>query len=96
MKRDLDFHQDFNTKLADENHTLKQDVECLTKHLEMRDKEHAILNKQIRGLQEDNDRIAKMLQLVQNVREGKPSSVAEEVSNSNRAWEQIQMKDKKE
>ena len=83
MKRDLDFHQDFNTKLADENHALKADVECLTKHLEMRDKEQAILNKQIRGLQEDNERIAKMLQLVQNVREGKPgtSNVVEEVSN---------------
>lgn len=87
MKRDLDFHQDFNTKLADENHAIKSDVECLTKHLEMRDKEHAILNKQIRGLQEDNDRIAKMYQLVQNVREGKPANPSEEVSSQCRAWE---------
>ena len=35
MKCDLDFHQDFNTKLADENNALKAYVECLRKHLEM-------------------------------------------------------------
>ena len=45
MKRDLDFHQDFNTKLADENQSLKSDVECLRRHLEIKEKEHAILNK---------------------------------------------------
>ena len=50
MKRDLDFHQDFNTKLADENQSLKADVECLRRHLEIKEKEHVILNKQINGL----------------------------------------------
>lgn len=50
MKRDLDFHQDFNTKLADENQSLKSDVECLRRHLEIKEKEHVILNKQINGL----------------------------------------------
>ena len=39
MKRDLDFQQDFNVKLADENQQLRTDVECLKTHLEMRDKE---------------------------------------------------------
>ena len=60
MKRDLDFQQNFNTKLAEENQSLRSDVECLKKHLELRDKEHNLLNRQIRGLQEDNERIAKM------------------------------------
>ena len=60
MKRDLDFQQDFNKKLAEENQSLRSDVDCLKKHLEMRDKEHALLHRQINGLQEDNDRIAKM------------------------------------
>ena len=60
MKRDLDFQQDFNVKLADENQQLRTDVECLKTHLDMRDKEHNLQNRQIRGLQEDNDRIAKM------------------------------------
>jgi len=50
MKRDLDFQQDFNVKVADENQQLRADVECLQKHLEMRDKEHSLLNRQIRGL----------------------------------------------
>ena len=60
MKRDLDFSQDFNTKLADENQHLRTDNECLKKHLEMKDKENSLQNRQINGLQEDNDRIAKM------------------------------------
>ena len=45
MKRDLDFQNDFNKKLAEENQTLRSDVECLQKHLEMRDKEHSLLNR---------------------------------------------------
>ena len=60
MKRDMDFQQEFNVKLADENQQLREDVGCLKKHLEMRDKEHNLLKKQIRGLEEDNERIAKM------------------------------------
>lgn len=50
MKRDMDFQQDFNVKLADENQTLRTDVECLKKHLEMRDKEHNLFVRQVRGL----------------------------------------------
>ena len=50
MKRDMDFQQDFNVKLADENQTLRTDVECLKKHLEMRDKEHYLFVLQVRGL----------------------------------------------
>ena len=39
-----------------------------------------------------------MLQLVQKVREGKPANAngTEEVSAQQNAWEQVQMKDKKE
>ena len=74
MKRDMDFQQDFNVKLADENQQLRCDVECLKKHLEMRDKEQNLLNRQINGLKEDNTRIAKMYQLVSDVKQGKPIS----------------------
>ena len=95
MKRDLDFQQDFNTKLAEENQNLRTDVECLKKHLEMRDKEHGLLNRQIRGLQEDNERIAKMYQLVQNFNSGKPVN-DEEVAAPSNAWEQAKLKDKAE
>ena len=93
MKRDLDFQQGFNTKLAEENQNLRTDVECLKKHLEMRDKEHNLLNRQIRGLQEDNERIAKMYQLVQNFNSGKPVN-DEEVAAPSRAWEQAKLQDK--
>ena len=47
-------------KLADENQQLRTDVECLKKHLEMREKEQNLFMRQIRGLQDDNERIAKM------------------------------------
>ena len=86
MKRDLDFQQDFNTKLADENQHLRTDTECLKKHLEMRDKEHSLLNRQIHGLQEDNERIAKMYQLVQNFNSGNPVN-SEEVAAPCNAWD---------
>ena len=33
MRRDLDFQQEFNTKLAEENQQLKLDVDNLKKHL---------------------------------------------------------------
>ena len=59
-ERPMDFQQDFNVKLAGENQQLRCDVECLKKHLEMRDKEQNLLNRQINGLKEDNTRIAKM------------------------------------
>ena len=39
MRRDLDFQQEFNTKLAEENKQLKLDVDNLKKHLELKDKE---------------------------------------------------------
>ena len=39
MRRDLDFQQEFNTKLAEENAQLKQGVDALKKHLELKDKE---------------------------------------------------------
>lgn len=95
MKRDLDFSQDFNTKLADENQHLRTDNECLKKHLEMKDKENSLQNRQINGLQEDNDRIAKMYQLVQNFNSGKPIN-AEEVATPSNAWDQAKLKDKGE
>ena len=43
----------------------------------MRDKEHDLLHRQIRGLHEDNERIAKMYKLVQNVSQGKPVNYQE-------------------
>lgn len=67
MKRDMDFQQTFNQKMASENEALLSDVDSLKKHLEMKDKEQDLLHRQIKGLQEDNDRIARMYQLVQKV-----------------------------
>jgi len=61
----------------------------------MRDKEHSLLNRQIRGLQEDNERIARMYTLVQNVREGKPVT-GEEVAAPSHVWEKSKLNDKAE
>ena len=84
-------------KLADENQQLRTDVECLKKHLEMRDKEQNLFMRQIRGLQEDNERIAKMYQLVQNVSTGKPVLPSnEEIAAPSQAWEQAKLVDKAE
>ena len=60
MRRDLEFQQTFNEKLADESRQLSSEVEALKKHLELKDKEKALLVRQVDGLQEDNDRIARM------------------------------------
>lgn len=45
MRRDLDFQQEFNTKLAEENKQLKLDVDSLKKHLELKDKEQSLLTR---------------------------------------------------
>lgn len=68
MRRDLDFQQEFNTRLAEENKTLTRDVDNLKKHLELKDKEQNLLQRQIRGLHEDNERIANMYQMVKDLR----------------------------
>lgn len=68
MRRDLDFQQEFNTKLAEENKQLKLDVDNLKKHLELKDKEQSLLTRQIRGLHEDNERIANMYQMVKDLK----------------------------
>ena len=68
MRRDLDFQQEFNTKLAEENTTLKSGVDALKKHLELKDKEQNLLTRQIRGLHEDNERIANMYKMVKDMR----------------------------
>ena len=39
----------------------------MKKHMELKDKEKNLLKRQVDGLQEDNDRIARMYQMVQNV-----------------------------
>ena len=46
---------------------MKADVDDLKRYLDLKDKEKALLVKQVQGLQEDNDRIARMYQMVQNV-----------------------------
>ena len=41
----MDFQQEFNGKLAEENKQLKADVDCLKKHLELKDKEQNLLTR---------------------------------------------------
>ena len=62
----------------------------------MRDKEHDLLHRQIRGLNEDNDRIAKMYKLVQNVSQGKPVVVDQEVAAPCQVYDQKKLQDKAE
>lgn len=57
--------------MAGENRALVDDVQSLKRHLDMKGKEQNILQMQIRGLQEDNERIARMYQLVQSVASNK-------------------------
>ncbi len=60
MRRDLEFSQTFNEKLTEENNSLQSEVETMKRHLELKDKEKNLLVRQVQGLQEDNDRIARM------------------------------------
>ena len=47
-------------------------MQALKTHLDMKDKESALLQRQVEGLHEDNERIAKMYQMV-NQSSGKKS-----------------------
>ena len=96
MRRDLDFQQEFNTKLAEENKQLKLDVGSLKKHLELKDKEQSLLTRQIRGLHEDNERIANMYQMVKDLKTaGAKAEEAEVVAPTAEAYAAKKVEDKR-
>ena len=51
----------------------------MKKHLELKDKEQNLLTRQIRGLHEDNERIANMYQMVKDLRTAATKSEEGEV-----------------
>ena len=95
MRRDLEFSQTFNERLKEENNKLKGDVEDLKRYLDLKDKEKGLLVKQVQGLQEDNDRIARMYQMVQDVATKKLTE-EEVVIPSSAAYKEKMLKDKEE
>ena len=60
MRRDLEMQQGFNQKLLMENSDLKKDVDSLKRYIDAQKSQEALLSRQIRGLEEDNTRIANM------------------------------------
>ena len=60
MRRDLEMQQGFNQKLLMENLDLKKDVDSLKRYIDAQKAQEALLSRQIRGLEEDNTRIANM------------------------------------
>ena len=94
MKRDMDFQHDFNAKMADENRQLVDDIDALKRHLDMKDKEQNILKMQIKGLQEDNERIARMYQLVQTVSQNK--RIDDEKATATKDYLEAKRRDEKE
>ena len=60
MRRDLEMQQGFNQKLLVENSDLKKDVDSLKRYIDAQKAQEALLSRQIRGLEEDNTRIANM------------------------------------
>lgn len=60
MRRDLEMQQGFNQKLLMENSDLKKDVDSLKRYIDAQKAQEALLSRQIRGLEEDNTRIANM------------------------------------
>ena len=60
MRRDLEMQQGFNQKLLLENSDLKKDVDSLKRYIDAQKSQEALLSRQIRGLEEDNTRIANM------------------------------------
>lgn len=60
MRRDLEMQQGFNQKLLMENSDLKKDVDSLKRYIDAQKAQEALLSRQIRGLEEDNKRIANM------------------------------------
>lgn len=65
MRRDMDMQLQFNQQLSDENKGLRNDVDNLKAHLQMKDREQILMTKQIRALHEDNERIVAMYKQVQ-------------------------------
>lgn len=60
MRRDLELQQGFNQKLLAENKDLKEDVNSLKRAHAAQEHDAGLLAKQVRGLEEDNERLASM------------------------------------
>lgn len=60
MRRDLEMQQGFNQKLLSENADLRKDLDSLKRDLEAKKANDTLVSRQIRGLEEDNSRIASM------------------------------------
>lgn len=60
MRRDLEMQQGFNQKLLGENKDLKGDIESLKRTNASGLQQTVLLQRQVRGLTEDNERLANM------------------------------------
>mmetsp|Transcript_7876 Transcript_7876/g.7366 ORF Transcript_7876/g.7366 Transcript_7876/m.7366 type:complete len:166 (+) Transcript_7876:1334-1831(+) len=65
LKRDLEYQEKYSEKYRMENMKLVDEVMLLKQQLELKDKEHNLLKRQINGLEEDNDRINRLYQVVE-------------------------------
>mgnify|MGYP002633722164 CR=1 FL=1 len=60
MRRDIEMQQTFNLKVVAENKDIKSDCERLKRHLEVNEAKEQVLARQIKGLEEDNERLVRM------------------------------------
>lgn len=65
LKRDLEYFERYNTQYKEQNLKLQAEFDSLQNQMGLKDKETALLRKQISGLQEDNERIGRMYKVIE-------------------------------
>lgn len=60
MRRDLELQQNYNQRMQQENREMKRMLEDASRNLQLGRNREATMERQIQGLEEDNQRLAKM------------------------------------
>lgn len=66
LKRDLEYSERYIEKFKQENTKIGTENDYLKAKIDQMDRESALLQKQVSGLHEDNDRINRLYQVVEN------------------------------
>jgi chromosome segregation ATPase len=65
LQRDLDHSERYNTKFKEQNIMIDSEISSMKVQMEFKDKETALLRKQINGLKEDNERKDKQYKMIE-------------------------------
>lgn len=78
MRRDIDYQQQFNQQLIDDKKQMQEEIDAVSSQLTSSKHQCDLLQRQVNGLLEDNERISGMFKMLQSAQStlsanGKPA-----------------------